>query len=67
MADLASLSLKSPQYISVHAASTSVLPARLAQHYMIIPLQEKLDVLWGFVRTHLQAKTLIFFSSCKQV
>jgi ATP-dependent RNA helicase DDX10/DBP4 len=34
---------------------------------MLIPLEQKLDVLWGFVRTHLQAKTLIFFSSCKQV
>ena len=34
---------------------------------MLVPLEEKLDVLWGFVRTHLQAKTLVFFSSCKQV
>lgn len=67
MSDLLSLSLREPQYISVHADSALATPARLEQHYMLIPLEEKLDVLWGFVRTHLQAKTLVFFSSCKQV
>ena len=34
---------------------------------MQVRAEEKLDVLFGFVRSHLQAKTLVFLSSCKQV
>ena len=67
VADLASLSLSEPQYISVHAASKTATPTRLQHHYMVVPLQEKLEMLWGFIRTHLQAKTIVFLSSCKQV
>ncbi|KAG4382181.1 hypothetical protein GLYMA_14G024300v4 [Glycine max] len=34
---------------------------------MIVPLEQKLDMLWSFIKTHLQSKTLVFLSSCKQV
>ncbi len=64
---LARLSLRSPQYIAVHEQSKSSTPAKLDHHYMMTPAESKLDVLFGFVRTHLQAKTLVFLSSCKQV
>jgi len=67
VADLASLSLSEPQYISVHAASKTATPTRLQHHHMLIEPEQKLDVLWGFVRSHLQAKTICFLSSCKQV
>ena len=66
VADLASLSLSEPQYISVHADSKTATPTRLQHHHMLIEPEQKLDVLWGFVRSHLQAKTICFLSSCKQ-
>ena len=65
--DLARLSLKDPEYLAVHAESTVATPARLQQTAMIVPLHEKLDMLWSFIKTHLHSKTLVFLSSCKQV
>ncbi|KAJ6776500.1 ATP-DEPENDENT RNA HELICASE DDX10-RELATED [Salix koriyanagi] len=34
---------------------------------MIVPLEQKLDMLWSFVKAHLNSKILVFLSSCKQV
>eukprot|EP00897_Mesotaenium_endlicherianum_P003646 jgi/Mesen1/3309/ME000191S02444 len=65
--DLARLSLRAPEYLAVHAESRAATPARLQQSVMVVPLERKLDVLWSFVKTHLQSKTLVFLSSCKQV
>ncbi|KAL3699296.1 hypothetical protein R1sor_017318 [Riccia sorocarpa] len=65
--DLARLSLQDPEYLAVHAESTAATPARLQQTAMIIPLDEKMDMLWSFVKTHLRTKTLVFLSSCKEV
>ncbi|KAK4046831.1 ATP-dependent RNA helicase dbp4 [Microbotryomycetes sp. JL201] len=42
-------------------------PKNLEQHYMVVPLEEKLDVLWSFIKTHLFTKTIVFLSSGKQV
>jgi hypothetical protein len=39
----------------------------LAQFYSVVELHDKLDVLHSFIKTHLQAKVLVFLSSCKQV
>eukprot|EP00249_Psilotum_nudum_P018829 c26981_g1_i2 orf=166-2706(+) len=65
--DLARLSLKDPEYLSVHAESTVATPSRLHQTALIVPSEEKLDMLWSFVKMHLHAKILVFLSSCKQV
>lgn len=65
--DLARLSLKDPEYLAVHAESAVATPAKLQQTAMIVPLNEKMDMLWSFIKSHLQSKTLIFLSSCKQV
>ena len=65
--DLARLSLQSPQYIALHEAATYQTPTRLQQHYMEAKVEDKLDVLWSFIKTHLKAKTLVFLSSCNQV
>lgn len=65
--DLARLSLRDPEYLAVHAESAAATPARLQQTAMIVPLDEKMDVLWSFVKTHLHTKMLVFLSSCKQV
>ncbi|KEH28420.1 DEAD-box ATP-dependent RNA helicase-like protein [Medicago truncatula] len=65
--DLARLSLKDPEYISVHEESVTATPTLLKQTVMIVPLDQKLDMLWTFIKRHLQSKTLVFLSSCKQV
>ncbi|KEH30392.1 DEAD-box ATP-dependent RNA helicase-like protein [Medicago truncatula] len=65
--DLARLSLKDPEYISVHEESVTATPTLLKQKVMIVPLDQKLDMLWNFIKTHLKSKTLVFLSSCKQV
>lgn len=67
VSDLARLSLKDPEYVSVHEAAASATPTNLQQHYIVTPLPEKLDTLWGFLRTNLKSKIIVFLSSGKQV
>lgn len=64
VSDLARLSLKDPEYVSVHEVAT---PATLTQHYLVTPLPEKLDTLYGFIKSNLKSKMIVFFSSGKQV
>lgn len=66
--DLARLSLTNPKKIGVSADNNvSAVPDTLDQYYIRIPLDEKLDVLWSFIKSHLKSKILVFFSSLKQV
>jgi ATP-dependent RNA helicase DDX10/DBP4 len=65
--DLARLSLKDPVPIGVEETTLSSIPENLEQHYTICELDKKLDILWSFIKTHLQSKVLVFLSSCKQV
>ncbi|EGV65406.1 ATP-dependent RNA helicase dbp4 [Yamadazyma tenuis] len=66
--DLARLSLTNPRRIGVSSDSDiSATPDSLDQYYIKIPLEEKLDVLWSFIKSHLNSKILVFFSSSKQV
>ncbi|KAF6746034.1 ATP-dependent RNA helicase dbp-4 [Ephemerocybe angulata] len=69
VSDLARLSLKDPVPVGVkdENASNSYIPDNLEQHYIVTDLDKKLDVLWSFIKTHLQAKIIVFMSSCKQV
>ncbi|KAK1993176.1 DEAD/DEAH box helicase [Colletotrichum falcatum] len=64
ISDLARLSLRDPEYVSVHEEAT---PANLQQHYIVTPLHEKLDTLFGFIKANLRSKIIVFFSSGKQV
>jgi len=76
---LAKLSLRDPVQISVNtgnggesAAGTTDklitdMPEKLEQYYTVVPLDRKLDALWGFVKSHLKMKGVVFVSSCKQV
>ncbi|KAJ3168309.1 ATP-dependent RNA helicase dbp4 [Geranomyces variabilis] len=65
--DLARLSLKSPEYVSVHAQAETSTPKQLVQKYVVCKLPEKLDLLYSFIKTHLKSKIIVFVSSCKQV
>ncbi|EED79339.1 predicted protein [Postia placenta Mad-698-R] len=68
VSDLARLSLKDPVYIGVHDSdNASAMPKSLEQHYVLCTLDQKLDLLWSFLKSHLQSKVLVFLSSCKQV
>lgn len=67
VSDLARLSLRDAEYIAVHENSLQSTPEKLSQNYLVCELYEKLDILFSFLRTHLTAKVLVFFSSCKQV
>lgn len=65
--DLATLSLNEPEYIAVHESSAQATPAGLQQHYTVTPLDKKLDVLLGFIKSHLKHKTIVFLATCRQV
>lgn len=67
VSDLARLSLRDPEYVSVHEAASSATPSTLQQNYIVTPLPEKLDTLWSFIRANLKSKILVFLSSGKQV
>ncbi|KAL7069088.1 DEAD/DEAH box helicase family protein [Cryptosporidium serpentis] len=45
----------------------SEIPESLQQLYILVPLEEKIDTLFNFVRTHSSCKILVFVSTCKQV
>jgi len=67
VSDLARLSLKEPEYVSVHQDAEAPTPVKLEQAYMVCELQEKMDILWSFIKAHLKCKVIIFLSTCKQV
>ncbi|SPN98472.1 probable ATP-dependent RNA helicase [Cephalotrichum gorgonifer] len=67
VSDLARLSLRDPEYVSVHGEAQSATPVALTQHYILTPLPEKLDTLFGFIRSNVKSKMIIFLSSGKQV
>lgn len=67
VSDLARLSLKDPEFVSVHEGADSATPTTLQQNYVVTPLPEKLDTLWSFIRANLKKKILVFLSSGKQV
>ncbi|KAK4099197.1 DEAD-domain-containing protein [Parathielavia hyrcaniae] len=67
VSDLARLSLKDPEYVSVHEAAQTATPTSLQQSYIVTPLSEKLNTLWGFLRANLKSKIIVFMSSGKQV
>lgn len=68
IADLAKLSLHDPLYINTNKpGEEGVMPANLEQFYAVVPLDRKLDALWGFIKSHLKMKGVVFVTSGKQV
>lgn len=67
VSSLARLSLRNPVEVSVHAAQPNATPDKLEQTYLCCPLEEKFDRLYSFIKGHLKKKTIVFFSSCKEV
>uniref|UniRef100_A0A8C9VFW9 ATP-dependent RNA helicase n=1 Tax=Scleropages formosus TaxID=113540 RepID=A0A8C9VFW9_SCLFO len=65
--DLARLSLKDPEYVWVHEKAKFSTPATLEQSYVVCELHQKVDLLFSFMRSHLQKKVIVFFACCKEV
>lgn len=65
--DLARLSLKSPVYIAPHEKSDTTTPTTLQQNYVVVNQEDKIMMLWSFIKTHQIHKSIVFMSSCKQV
>ncbi|XP_023348850.1 probable ATP-dependent RNA helicase DDX10 [Eurytemora carolleeae] len=65
--DLARLSLENPVYVSVHENSDHTTPDNLTQSYIVTDLQNKINILWSFLKNHKKKKILVFMQSCKQV
>lgn len=65
---LARLSLTNPQRIGTSSdREVSATPDTLEQAYVVVGLDEKLDMLWSFIKSHLKSKVIVFFSSSRQV
>ena len=67
VSSLARLSLDHPEYVAAHADAAAPTPVKLDQAYMMCNLQDKMDVVWSFIKTHLSSRIIIFFSTCNQV
>ncbi|KAJ0183055.1 hypothetical protein K1T71_001031 [Dendrolimus kikuchii] len=65
--DLARLSLSFPTYVAPHEQAETVTPESLQQSYIVCEIDEKIGILWSFIRNHLKQKVLIFMATCKQV
>jgi len=65
--DLARLSLTNPEYVSTKDYSACPTPTDLDQHYMMVNLEDKVDMLHSFIKLHLKSKTIVFLTTCKQV
>jgi ATP-dependent RNA helicase DDX10/DBP4 len=67
VSDLARLSLQNPEYVAVHEAAAAATPTTLQQFWAEVPLPEKIETLYGFLRSNLKTKMIVFMSSGKQV
>uniref|UniRef100_A0A336MAU9 ATP-dependent RNA helicase n=1 Tax=Culicoides sonorensis TaxID=179676 RepID=A0A336MAU9_CULSO len=65
--DLARLSLTSPVYVAPHEQSEFSTPISLQQNYVVLNLEDKITMLWSFIKNHPKQKILVFFATCKQV
>uniref|UniRef100_T1PK25 ATP-dependent RNA helicase n=1 Tax=Musca domestica TaxID=7370 RepID=T1PK25_MUSDO len=72
--DLARLNLKNPVFVGQPQAKQEgssvipkVVPDLLQQNYVVVSLEDKITMLWSFIKNHLKQKIIVFLSSCKQV
>lgn len=64
---LARLHMRNPVMLSTKTPNAGSVPSQLLQSYAVVPLEEKLDVLWTFLQSHCRKKIIVFFSTQKQV
>lgn len=65
--ELARLSLSDPVYVAPIEQGAHSTPDTLQQNYVVVELEDKITMLWSFIKNHLKQKCIVFLSSCKQV
>ncbi len=65
--DLAQLNLVNPLFITSTPEDASVTPKSSQQSHSIVNVEDKLNILYCFIRTHTKSKMIVFFSTSKQV
>jgi ATP-dependent RNA helicase DDX10/DBP4 len=61
------LAAMSPEDRAVQERLKSITPMKLVHHCMILKIEDKIDTLFSFLKSHQKQKILVFVSSCKQV
>uniref|UniRef100_A0AC35UAM3 RNA helicase n=2 Tax=Rhabditophanes sp. KR3021 TaxID=114890 RepID=A0AC35UAM3_9BILA len=64
--DLIRFSLKDPISVFVHEKSAHATPENLTQTYFVCNEEDKINLLWSFIRNHRTKKSLVFVTCCKQ-
>lgn len=72
LSDLARLSLTDYKMVGTletisNGSIGAATPSTLQQSYIEVSLQDKLDILFSFIKSHLKSKMIVFLSSSKQV
>lgn len=69
MEQLSRLSLREglTREASVHEAEDHSTPDSLMNSYMVVKLEEKINVLYSFLKTHMTQKIIVFMATCRQV
>ena len=57
----------SPEDKALTEQLKSITPVKLLHYYMQVGVEEKLDTLFSFLKSHQKSKCIVFFSACKQV
>lgn len=77
--DLALLSMTQPEFVSCFAKTEQqaedapsadkplMTPKELQQQYIVCDISEKLSIVHEFLQQHCEQRTIVFFTSCKQV
>jgi ATP-dependent RNA helicase DDX10/DBP4 len=68
LAQLVQLSLYEPVHINCNApGDDGMVPEDLKQTFVVVPLERKLNLLWGFLKASLKKKIMVFATTKKQV
>ncbi|XP_067638476.1 probable ATP-dependent RNA helicase DDX10 [Eurosta solidaginis] len=66
--DIARLNLENALFIgNEKPKAEEIIPVLLKQNYVVIKLEDKITMLWSFIKNHLKQKIIVFFTCCKQV
>uniref|UniRef100_A0A1B0A2U1 ATP-dependent RNA helicase n=1 Tax=Glossina pallidipes TaxID=7398 RepID=A0A1B0A2U1_GLOPL len=56
-----------PEEYKLKKLPAQMVPELLQQNYVVVALEDKITMLWSFIKNHLKQKIIVFLASCKQV
>uniref|UniRef100_A0A1B0BAY5 ATP-dependent RNA helicase n=1 Tax=Glossina palpalis gambiensis TaxID=67801 RepID=A0A1B0BAY5_9MUSC len=56
-----------PEENKLKKLPAQTVPELLQQNYVVVALEDKITMLWSFIKNHLKQKIIVFLASCKQV